>query len=188
MHRLDGWWVVACGGCGRALVRRRTQPAAERHLRRACPTCTLTPAAMVAAFTERFDLPCRDTPSADAADVPDRRVRLRVELVCEEAEEFADAASARDLVGIADALADLVYAAYGSALAFGIDLDPVIAAVHASNMTKHLRPAGQPSEPAGSARAEVGKLCKGPGYRPPDIPAVLAAQGRPAGRGQEAER
>ena len=44
LHHLDGWWVVDCAGCGRVIVRRRSQPAAERHLLRACPTCTPLPA------------------------------------------------------------------------------------------------------------------------------------------------
>ena len=144
------------------------------------------PAAMVAAFTDHFDLPRRATPSADPTDVPDLRVRLRIELVEEETREFVEAASARDLVKIADALADLVYVAYGSALVFGIDLDPVIAAVHASNMTKQRRPAGQVDPHVGTVHAEAGKLWKGPGYTPPDIAAVLAVQAQRSAHGREA--
>jgi len=44
LHRLDGWWLVDCAGCGRVIVRRRSQSAAERHLLRACPTCIPIPA------------------------------------------------------------------------------------------------------------------------------------------------
>jgi Phosphoribosyl-ATP pyrophosphohydrolase len=85
-------------------------------------------------------------------------------LLAEEYEEYQAAEDARDLAGIADALADLVYVAYGTARCYGFDLDAVLAEVHASNMTKQ-----PPAAPGG-------KAVKGPGYRPPDISAVL---GRP---------
>ena len=40
-----------------------------------------------------------------------------------------------DLIGIADALADIVYVVYGTALTYGIDLDSVLREVHRSNMS-----------------------------------------------------
>lgn len=86
---------------------------------------------------------------------------IRRALLAEEYQEYQDAEDARDLTGIADALADMVYVAYGTARCYGFDLDAVLAEVHASNMTKE-----PPAAPGG-------KAVKGPGYRPPDINAVL---------------
>jgi predicted HAD superfamily Cof-like phosphohydrolase len=92
-------------------------------------------------------------------------VATRRAFMAEEYQEYQDAEEHRDLVKIADALADIVYVAYGTALCYGIDLDAVLAEVHASNMSKEPAPAGG------------GKAVKGQRYRPPDIERVLA--GRP---------
>jgi predicted HAD superfamily Cof-like phosphohydrolase len=98
------------------------------------------------------------TRPASATTVATRRA-----LLAEEYREYLDAEESADLVKIADALADIVYVAYGTALCYGIDLDAVLAEVHASNMSK------DPVPTAG------GKAVKGPRYRPPDIKRVLAA-------------
>ena len=62
--------------------------------------------------------------------------------------------------------------AYGTAHVYGIDLDAVLDEVHASNMTK-LDENGRP------LRRADGKVLKGPGYRPPDVAAILR-RARPA--------
>lgn len=118
-------------------------------------------------FHRLFGLPSRRTPGTDG--VPDELLRLRVDLIREEAEEFADAAAQRDLQAMADALADLVYVTYGAAVTLGIDLDDVVAEVHESNLTK-LGPDGRP------VMRGDGKVLKPPGYRPPDVERVLAEQ------------
>ena len=115
-------------------------------------------------FHRAYGLPVRDVPTVD---VGAEQVALRLALIQEEVGELADAAGAGDLIGIADALADIVYVAYGTAHVYGIDLDAVLDEVHASNMTK-LGADGRPIW-----RAD-GKVLKGPDYRPPDIAAVLA--------------
>lgn len=74
-----------------------------------------------------------------------------------------------DHVEVADALADIVYVAYGTALTYGIDLDAVLQEVHRSNMSK-LGPDGRP------ILREDGKVLKGPGYFPPAIGEVLRTQ------------
>lgn len=61
---------------------------------------------------------------------------LRVALLEEEVGEFVAASQRSDLVGIADALADIVYVVYGTALTYGIDLNAVLREVHRSNMSK----------------------------------------------------
>lgn len=118
----------------------------------------------VADFHRSYDLPLRATATADiGAD----QVALRLALIEEEVGELADAAARGDLIGIADALGDIVYVAYGTAHVYGIDLDAVLSAIHVSNMTK-LGADGRP------LRRADGKILKGPHYRPPDIATVLA--------------
>jgi len=60
----------------------------------------------------------------------------RIAFLEEELEELEIAHAKRDLVGVADALADLVYVAVGTAHMMGIDFDQVFKAVHAANMQK----------------------------------------------------
>lgn len=117
-------------------------------------------------FHDAFDLPREPLPTAQVGDV---LAQLRVRLLREEVEEFADATERRDIVAIADALADVVYVAYGSAITYGIDLDAVVREVHRSNMSK-LDEAGRP------VLREDGKVLKSPRYRPPNVRAVLEGQ------------
>jgi predicted HAD superfamily Cof-like phosphohydrolase len=123
-------------------------------------------AAAVAAFHAAFGLSRSERPTAD---IPARIAALRVRLLVEEVEEFAAASEAGDLVGIADALADIVYVAYGSAVTYGIDLDAVLAEVHRSNMSK-LDADGR------ALLREDGKVLKSERYTPPNIADVLRAQ------------
>jgi len=120
-------------------------------------------AGQVAEFHRAYGLPVRDEPQAE---VDATQVALRQALIEEEVGELRAAAAAGDLIGVADALADIVYVAYGTAHTYGIDLDAVLDEVHASNMTK-LGADGAP------IRRADGKVLKGPDYRPPDIGAAL---------------
>lgn len=115
-------------------------------------------------FHRAYGLPIRSAPTAAVG--PDQ-VALRQALIEEEVRELADAARLGDVVGVADALADIVYVAYGTAHVYGIDLDAVLDEVHSSNMTK-LGADGRP------VRRADGKVLKGPDYRPPDVRGVLA--------------
>jgi predicted HAD superfamily Cof-like phosphohydrolase len=83
----------------------------------------------------------------------------RCEFIEEETRELRAAVEAGDIVGVADALGDLVYVVYGAALHFGINLDAVVQEIHRSNMTK---------SPAGD-----GKAVKGPRYEAPAIGDLL---------------
>ncbi len=124
-------------------------------------------AAAVGAFHAAFNLPRRRTPSL--ADVPDELAQLRLALLREEVEELAVALQRGDLVALADALADVVYVAYGTAITYGIDLDAVLGEVHRANMSK-LGPDGRPV-----LRGD-GKVLKSPWYLPPDVRGVLDQQ------------
>lgn len=120
-------------------------------------------AAAVAEFHEAFRLPVRD---ASTTEVEARLTKLRVALLEEEVGEFVNASGSCDLIGIADALADIVYVAYGTALTYGINLDAVLMEVHRSNMSK-LGIDGMPLV------REDGKVLKSERYFPPDIKAAL---------------
>ena len=106
-------------------------------------------------------------------DVPDFVKELRCALIEEEAAEFRRAVDESDIVGVADAIADLLYVTYGAALTFGIPIREVFAEVHRSNMTK-LNDKGNP------VYRGDGKVMKGPNFSPPRLmPLLMAAGYRP---------
>jgi predicted HAD superfamily Cof-like phosphohydrolase len=123
-------------------------------------------AAAVAEFHAAFNLPRQTQPSID---VEQSLEILRISLLEEEVSELVTATHARDLTGIADALADITYVVYGTALTYGIDLDSVLGEVHRSNMSK-LDHDGKPI-----IRAD-GKVLKSERYSPPNVAAVLRHQ------------
>jgi predicted HAD superfamily Cof-like phosphohydrolase len=118
---------------------------------------------MVHDFHQRFGLPCSDRPSWPGETLH----RLRVLLIEEELAELRNAGEARNLVAVADALADLLYVVYGAAEAYGIDLEPVFREIHRSNMSK-----GDPQV----VRRPDGKILKGEHYSPPQVAEVVEMQ------------
>lgn len=100
---------------------------------------------------------------------PDRTLAaLREGLIYEEHVELADeiapavyGAGPVDKRKIAKELADVLYVVYGTADAFGIDIDRVFEEVHRSNMSKLVD--GKP------LKREDGKVLKGPNYTPPNL-------------------
>lgn len=88
---------------------------------------------------------------------------LRFDLIEEELLELDEALVAKDKVGVADALGDLLYVIYGAADVYGIDIDRVFNEIHRSNMTKVSTPED----------AKIRKIMKGPEYSPPDLSFVL---------------
>jgi predicted HAD superfamily Cof-like phosphohydrolase len=63
----------------------------------------------------------------------EKDIQLRRNLINEEAKEFNEAETIRD---VKDALGDLLYVFYGAAITYGIDLEPVVDEIHRSNMSK----------------------------------------------------
>jgi len=118
---------------------------------------------MVRQFHERCGLASNTRPAMPSP----RTHRLRALLIDEELAEFRNAGEAQDLVGVADALADMLYAVYGAAEEYGIDLEPVFEEIHRSNMTK--------GQPLCGCRPD-GKVPKGRDYSPPRIREVLEQQ------------
>ena len=95
-------------------------------------------------------------------------IALRVSLIQEELNEYRQAAEARDLVGVADALSDLMYVVLGTYVAHGLqDLaEPLFAEVHSSNMSKL-------DENGRVIYRPDGKVLKSALWRPPDLAGIL---------------
>ena len=91
---------------------------------------------------------------------------LRYDLIKEEVDELREALDNRDLVGVADALTDILYVTYGAGHSFGIDLDKCFEEVQSSNMSK----LGEDGKPI---YREDGKVLKGPTYFPPNLKKVI---------------
>lgn len=94
------------------------------------------------------------------------RPELRVKLIHEEAKETCDAIEAGDLPAAADGMADLLYVTIGTAVEFGIDIQPIFDEVHRANMRK-----------VGGGKRADGKTLKPPGWKEPDIVGELRKQG-----------
>lgn len=124
--------------------------------------------AQVGAFMRLFkqDTPSKPTvPSAALVD-------LRLRLIEEEWKELqasivfdGDDRVRVDMPECVDAIGDLLYVTMGFALALGVDMHPIMAAIHAANLAK----VGGP--------IVAGKQRKPEGWQPPDIAGELAKQG-----------
>src|SRR5678816_2492817 len=118
--------------------------------------------AMVEAFHRTFEITVNPVPT-----VADKQTcGLRVTLIQEEFDELKQALVAEDLSSIAKEMADLLYVVYGTAVSYGIDMDPVFREVHRSNMSK-----------VGGYKREDGKWVKPATYSPAAIEPILAEQG-----------
>lgn len=96
----------------------------------------------------------------------ERTAKLRYELIHEELQELQHAQAKQDIVGIADAIADLLYVVYGAAVAYGIPAQQVFDEVHRSNMSKFID----------GHRREDGKWVKGPSYSPANLKPILGLE------------
>lgn len=116
-------------------------------------------------FHRTFGAWLEDEPTVD---VPDEVIELRFALIHEELEEYRDAAGRRDLVGVADALTDLLYVVLGTYVSHGLHVhaEPLFDEVHDSNMSK-LDEAGRP------IYRDDGKVLKSDSFREPDLEGVL---------------
>ncbi len=116
----------------------------------------------VGTFMETFGQEIKTKPEFPDAET----TNLRLELISEELNELYDAMEAKDIVGVADALTDILYVTYGAGHAFGVDLDKCFKEVQRSNMSK----LGQDGKPI---YREDGKVMKGENYSPPDLKKYL---------------
>jgi predicted HAD superfamily Cof-like phosphohydrolase len=118
--------------------------------------------AMVDEFHRKFSILAQATPS----DLNEETKRLRIRLIEEEFDELKEAMAGGDLAAVAKEMADLLYVVYGTAVSYGIDMDPVFREVHRSNMSK-----------VGGYKREDGKWVKPATYSPAHIEPILAEQG-----------
>ena len=122
----------------------------------------MTNAEKVKEFMEAFGQEVKGSPEL----VDHKIAMLRLGLILEEYKELEEAQNEEDLVGIADALSDILYVVYGAAHAFGIPIDKCFEEVHNSNMSK-LGADGKPI-----FRAD-GKVLKGPDFYEPKLKGIL---------------
>jgi predicted HAD superfamily Cof-like phosphohydrolase len=123
-----------------------------------------TLANMVLQFHTAFGLPTGT--KSGLPSLQSNRRELRQKLLREEFHEYCVAERNNDLVEIADALGDMAYIIWGTALEYGIPLDKVIEEIHRSNMSKldwDFKP----------IMREDGKVLKSERYTPPDIKRIL---------------
>jgi predicted HAD superfamily Cof-like phosphohydrolase len=117
--------------------------------------------AMVEEFHRKFDILVNRRPT-----VPNRSAKdLRERLIQEEFDELHEAMATDDLAAVAKELADLLYVVYGTAVSYGIDMEPVFREVHRSNLSK-----------VGGYKRADGKWVKPPTYSPAGLEPILEAQ------------
>lgn len=116
----------------------------------------------VLAFHKKYGCLYNDKPTDLAPEV----LLLRSRLIVEEAAEFVSAASQNDMVGMVDAITDLLYVTYGAAVCLGVDIEPCFKEVQKSNMTKD-----------GGGKDSAGKIKKGPDFQEPDLLSIIQKQG-----------
>jgi predicted HAD superfamily Cof-like phosphohydrolase len=116
---------------------------------------------MVEEFHRKFDILIQAQPA-----IPDgATTELRVRLIQEEFDELKEALAQENLAAIAKEMADLLYVVYGTAVSYGIDMEPVFREVHRSNVSK-----------VGGYKRADGKWVKPPTYSPACLAPILDAQ------------
>ena len=110
--------------------------------------------AMVEAFHSKFEIVAQATPT----DLNEETKQLRVRLMQEEFDELKEAMATGNLAAVAKEMADLLYVIYGTAVSYGIDMEPVFQEVHRSNLSKvggYKRADGKWVKPATYSRADI---------------------------------
>ena len=110
-------------------------------------------------FNEAFEIPKRNEPGLGSQEL----IELRIKLLEEEVQEYAEAARAGDLVEVLDALADIGYILAGTIINHGMQdiFDASFDEVHRSNMAKLVD--------GRVLRREDGKVLKPDGWTPPNL-------------------
>ena len=114
-------------------------------------------------FNEAFEIPYLTEPGLSS----DELIELRIKLLSEEVEEYAEAARTGDLVEVLDALADIAYILAGTIINHGMQeiYDDAFTEVHRSNMAKLVD--------GKVIRREDGKVMKPEGWQPPQLAKFL---------------
>ncbi len=114
---------------------------------------------MVREFHFRFGQCVNDKPTPITPDQSYFRAKLMKEELCETVEAMA----LGDMTEVADGLCDLIYVCLGTAVEYGMDLEPLFKEVHRTNLLKIPAEAG-------------GKVRKPTGWEPPRIAELLELQ------------
>lgn len=114
-------------------------------------------------FNNAFEIPKMDSPGLSN----DELIELRIKLLKEEVEEYAEAARSGDLVEVLDALADIGYILAGTIINHGMQhiYDDAFDEVHRSNMAKLVD--------GKVLRREDGNVMKPEGWQPPNLAQFL---------------
>ena len=114
-------------------------------------------------FNKAFEIPKLDAPGLSPEDM----IELRIKLLREEVEEYAEAARAGDMVEVLDALADIGYILAGTIINHGMQniYDEAFNEVHRSNMAKVVD--------GKVIRREDGKVLKPEGWQAPQLAQFL---------------
>lgn len=114
-------------------------------------------------FNKAFEIPKLDAPGLSPEDM----IELRIKLLREEVEEYAEAARAGDMVEVLDALADIGYILAGTIINHGMQhiYDDAFNEVHRSNMAKLVD--------GKVIRREDGKVLKPEGWQAPQLAQFL---------------
>ncbi len=117
---------------------------------------------MVKKFHEIYGCNINEIPK-----LPNKSEReLRKKLLKEEYEEYLDGEENNNIVEISDALADMLYIIYGTAVSYGIPINKIFQEVHESNLSKC-------DENGNPIIREDGKILKGKNYFTPKIEKIL---------------
>ena len=94
--------------------------------------------------------------------------KLRIDLIDEEFTELKEAMGLDSIVDIADALGDLLYVIFGTAISYGINMEPIFNEIQRSNMTKF---------PNGKVlRSDTGKILKPDTFEEPELAKEILKQ------------
>ena len=118
---------------------------------------------MLKDFNEAFEIPYSQSPTLGEKELGELRIRL----LEEEVQEYADAVRSGDLLEILDALGDIAYILAGSVLNHGLQhvIDDAFSEIHRSNMAKLVD--------CKVLKRDDGKVVKPDDWKPPNLKQFL---------------
>ena len=116
-------------------------------------------------FHETFGCYIQRSPNGT---IPKEIKDVRQRILQEEVDELDEAAAKDDIVGVADALGDIIYVALGTVISYGLQdkFEAIFAEIHRSNMSK-LDENGRP------IYRDDGKILKSKLYTRPELSGII---------------
>ena len=90
----------------------------------------------VSNFNKQFGVEIHETPQIEIFDNDPKTVEFCMKLIREENQELEQAVLDKNIVEVADAIADSIYVLLGMANRIGVNMDIVFDMVHSNNMSK----------------------------------------------------